>query len=368
MRLQTRVTRVRAQDKRLELDSGEQLPFDHLVFATGAVPRALKVPGENLPGIFHLRNLTDALRIKKFLAERKCKRALLVGAGFVSLEMCEAFRKLGLSTTLVHRAELPMGRLDEGFGKKILAELEKNEVKFIPKTTVKSFEAKSGGGILVETSNGPLETDLVLLGVGIVPEVSLAAEAGITIGPTGAIAVDDHMRTNLDFIYSAGDCCESYHRISGKPVHYPLGDIANKQGRVAGANIGGQDLIFPGIVGSSCFKVFDLEVASTGLTEKEAKEEGFDATSVTIRGVSKPHGYPGAEKLWLRMVADKDSGRLLGAQGVGGDGVVSRINILSAVLTAGLSVQELAYLDLAYAPPFSGSWDPIHIAAQQLLK
>jgi NADPH-dependent 2,4-dienoyl-CoA reductase/sulfur reductase-like enzyme len=368
VRLHARVARVRAEDKRLELDSGEQLPFDHLVFATGAVPRSLKVPGEDLPGIFHLRNLTDALRIKNFLAEGKCKRALLVGAGFVSLEMCEAFRRLGLSTTLVHRAELPMGRLDEECGKKILAELEKNEVKFIPQATVENFESKSGGGILVETSNGPLETDLVLLGVGVLPEVSLAAKAGITLGPTGAIAVDDHMRTNLDFIYSAGDCCESYHRISGKPVHNPLGDIANKQGRVAGANIGGQNLIFPGIVGSNCFKVFDLEVASTGLTEREAKEAGFDATSVAIRGVSKPHGYPGAQKLWLGMVADKDSGRLLGAQGVGGDGVVSRINILAAVLTAGLSIQELAYLDLAYAPPFSGSWDPIHIAAQQLLK
>jgi NADPH-dependent 2,4-dienoyl-CoA reductase/sulfur reductase-like enzyme len=366
--LHTRAAKIKAEDRRVELDSGEKLPFDYLVFATGAVPRSLKVPGEDLTGIFHLRNLTDALRIKNFVAEGRCKRAVLVGAGFVSLEMCEAFRKLGLSTTLVHRAELPMGRLDEEFGKKILAELEKNEVRFIPKATVKAFEARSGGGIVAQTSDGPLETDLVLLGVGVVPEVSLAAEAGITIGPTGAIAVDDHLRTNFDFIYSAGDCCESYHRISGKPVYYPLGDIANKQGRVAGANIGGQDLTFPGIVGSSCFKVFDLEVASTGLTEKEAKEASFDATSVTIQGVSKPHGYPGAEKLWLQMVADKNSGRLLGAQGVGGDGVVSRINILAAALTAGLSIQELAYIDLAYAPPFSGSWDPIHIAAQQLFK
>jgi len=352
----------------VELDSGEQLAFDHLVFATGAVSRSLEVPGEDLTGIFHLRNLTDAIRIKNFLAEGRCKRALLVGAGFVSLEMCEAFRKLGLSTTLVHRGELPMGRLGEEFCKKILEELEKNEVRFIPRATVEGFEPTSDRGIVAQTSNGPLETDLVLLGIGIVPEVSLAAEAGINIGPTGAIAVNAHLRTNFYSIYAAGDCCESYHRISGKPVHYPLGDIANKQGRVAGANIGGQNLAFPGIVGSNCFKVFELEVASTGLTEKEAKEEGLDATSVTIQGVSKPHGYPGAAKLWLRLVADKNSGRLLGAQGVGGDGVVSRINILATVLTAGLSVQELAYIDLAYAPPFSGSWDPVHIAAQQLLK
>jgi NADPH-dependent 2,4-dienoyl-CoA reductase/sulfur reductase-like enzyme len=352
----------------VELESGEQLPFDHLVFATGAEPRSLKVNGEDLNGIFHLRNLTDAVRIKNFIAKRRSKRAVLVGAGFISLEMCEAFREIGLITTLVHRSQFPMSKLGEEFGKKILEELERNEVSFLPNTTVAGFESSSNGEIKVSTSNGSLVSDIVLLGIGIDPEVTLAKEAGISTGPTGAVAVDDHMRTNIDSIYAAGDCCESYHRISGKPVHYPLGDIANKQGRVAGANIGGQDLAFPGIVGSSCFKVFDLEVASTGLSEKESKETGFDPTSVTIQGVSKPHGYPGAAKLWLRLVADKDSGRLLGAQGVGGDGVVSRINTLAAVLTAGLSIQELAYIDLAYAPPFSGSWDPIHIAAQQLLK
>jgi NADPH-dependent 2,4-dienoyl-CoA reductase/sulfur reductase-like enzyme len=368
VRLRTRVANIETEDKAVELESGEQLPFDHLVFATGAVPRSLEVPGEDLNGIFHLRNLTDAVRIKNFVAKRRSKRAVLVGAGFVSLEMSEAFREIGLTTTMIHRAALPMCKLGEEFGKKILEELERNEVRFVPNATISGFETLSSGEIKVSTSTGPLVCDIVLLGIGVDPDTSLAGEAGITIGPTGAISVDDHMRTNIDSVYAAGDCCESYHRISGKPVHYPLGDIANKQGRVAGANIGGQDLTFPGIVGSNCFKVFALEVASTGLTEKESKEVGFDPTSVTIQGVSKPHGYPGAEKLWLRMVADKDSGRLLGVQGIGGDGVVSRINILAAALTAGLSVQELAYMDLAYAPPFSGSWDPIHIAAQQLLK
>jgi NADPH-dependent 2,4-dienoyl-CoA reductase/sulfur reductase-like enzyme len=368
VRLHTQVAGIQVEDKTVELESGEQLPFDHLVFATGAVPRSLEVPGEDLTGIFHLRNLTDAIRIKTFIAKRRSKRAVLVGAGFISLEMCEAFRGIGLTTTLIHRGESPMSKLGEDFGKKILEELERNEVRFVPNTTISGFEAISKGEIRVTTSNGPLVGDIVLLGIGIDPEVSLAREAGISTGPTGAIAADDHMRTNIDSIYAAGDCCESYHRISGKPVYYPLGDIANKQGRVAGANIGGQDLTFPGIVGSSCFKVFNLEVASTGLTEQESREAGFDPTSVTIQGVSKPHGYPGAAKLWLQLVADKDSGRLLGAQGVGGDGVVSRINMLAAGLTAGLSVQELAYIDLAYAPPFSGSWDPIHIAAQQLLK
>jgi len=261
-----------------------------------------------------------------------------------------------------------MSQLGEDFGKKILEELEGNEVRFIADTNVLGFDSASSGEIVVQTDNGSLEADLVLLGIGILPEVSLAADAGIVLGPTGAVAVDDHMRTNIPFVYAAGDCCESYHRISGKPVYYPLGDIANKHGRVAGANIGGQNLTFPGVLGSNCFKVFNLEVASTGLTEKQSQEAGFNASAVTIQGVSKPHGYPGAAELWIRLVADTNSGRLLGAQAVGGDGVVSRVNILAAALTAGLSIQELAYVDLAYAPPFSGSWDPIHIAAQQLLK
>ncbi len=215
---------------------------------------------------------------------------------------------------------------------------------------------------------GPLETDLVLLAIGVVPSVALASEAGLAVGPTGAIAVDAHMQTSVPGIYAAGDCCESHHRISGRPVYAPLGDIANKQGRIAGANIGGQRLSFPGIVGSICFKVFGLEVASTGLIEEEAREAGFEPVSATIKGVSRAHAYPGASELRLRLVADASTGRLLGAQGVGGGGVVSRINALATALTGGLSLEELAYLDLAYAPPFSGAWDPIHIAAQRLLK
>jgi NADPH-dependent 2,4-dienoyl-CoA reductase/sulfur reductase-like enzyme len=366
--LNSRVSRIHAEEKKVELGDGDSLPFDYLVFATGASPRSLEVPGEDITGIFFLRNLTDAITIKDYIAKRQAKRAVLVGAGFVSLEMCEAFRELGLTTTVVHRSNLPMSQLGEDFAKKILEQLERNEVQFIANTTVTGFDSGSNGTIVVQTSNGSLETDIVLLGIGVLPEVSLVADAGITLGSTGAIAVDDHMRTNVPSVYAAGDCCESYHRISGKPVYYPLGDIANKHGRVAGANIGGQDLAFPGVVGSNCFKVFDLEVASTGLSEKESREAGFETRAATIQGVSKPHGYPGAAKLWIRLVADTTSGRLLGAQGVGEDGVVSRINILAAALTAGLSVQELAYVDLAYAPPFSGSWDPIHIAAQQLLK
>jgi NADPH-dependent 2,4-dienoyl-CoA reductase/sulfur reductase-like enzyme len=352
----------------IELTSGETLTFDSLVVATGATPRLPGVEGEAHEGIFCLRNVSNATRIKRFIDERGAKRAVVLGAGFISLEMCEAFRRLGLETTLVYRRDLPMRRLGEEFAHQILAELKANGVSFLGNTTVEGFERGAPGEIVVQTSDTALKTDLVLLGIGVIPSVSLAAEAGVALGPTGAIAVDDHMETNIPSVYAAGDCCECHHRISQKPVYAPLGDIANKQGRIAGANIGGQNLSFPGIVGSVCFKVFDLEVASTGLTEEEAQKAGLEANSVTIQGNSRGHSYPGSRMLWLRLVAEAGTGRFLGAQGVGGDGVVSRINALAAALTGGLSLEELGYLDLAYAPPFSGAWDLIHIAAQQLLK
>lgn len=352
----------------MELSNGEAVPFDYLVVATGAGCRRPGVPGEDLEGIFCLRNVSDAVRIRRFIDERRAKRAVVVGAGLVSLEMCEAFRSLRLETTAVYRGDLPMHRLGTEFSQQILRELEGNGVAFMGNTTLEGFERAPGGGVIVHTSNGPLETDLVLLGIGVIPAVRLASEAGLALGSTGAIAVDDHMQTDAPFIYAAGDCCESYHRVSQRPVYAPLGDVANKQGRIAGANIGGQTLSFPGIVGSLCFKVFGLEVASTGLTEKEARAVGLKPVSAIVRGLSKAHSYPGAAELWLRLVAEAGGGRLLGAQGVGRDGVVSRINALATALTGGLALEELAYMDLAYAPPFSGAWDPVHIAAQQLLK
>ena len=261
-----------------------------------------------------------------------------------------------------------MGRFGEEFASQILAELNANRITFMGNTTVEGFERAATGAIVVRTSDTALETDLVLLGIGVIPSVSLAAEANVALGPTGAIAVNDRMMTSIPHIYAAGDCCECYHRISQKAVYVPLGDIANKQGRIAGANIGGQNLSFPGIVGSICFKVFELEVASTGLSEAEAQKAGLDVSGVTIQGNSRAHSYPGSRMLWLRLIAEVGTGRLIGAQGVGGDGVVSRINALAVALTAGLALDELGYLDLAYAPPFSGAWDIIHIAAQQLLK
>ena len=368
VKLHTRVINIRPEQKLVEIATGETLPFDYLMVATGATPRLPSVPGHDLDGIFCLRNVADAIRIKSYIRKRNARQAVIVGAGLISLEVCEAFRRLGLETTVVYRKDLPMRRLGEDFAEQILIELEANGTNFMGDTELERFEPTDSGTIIVHTNNGALESDLVLIGMGVVPEVSLASEAGIELGPTGAIAANDYMQTNFPFIYAAGDCCECFHRISRKPVYAPLGDIANKQGRIAGTNIGGQKVLFPGIVGSICFKVFNLEVASTGLTLEEAEKAGFKANSSTIQGVSKAHSYPDSRELKIRLVADTETGQFLGAQSVGGDGVVSRINALAVALTGGLSIEELAYVDLAYAPPFSGAWDPIHIAAQKLLK
>ena len=343
------------------------LPFDHLVVATGVAPRRVDVDGEDLPGVFTLRGLQDALDIKAFLREKQVRKVIIVGAGFIALEMCEAFRGLNLDTTVVYRGHSPMGRLGDPFSRRIVAEMERNRVTYLPDTNILGFDKTGNGALSVHTTKGRLETDLALLGIGTVPRISLAEEAGIAIGPTGAVAVNSRMETNFPGIYAVGDCCESHHRITGKPFHFPLGDVAIKQGRTAGANIGGESHIFPGVIGSFCFKVFDLEVASTGLTEKEARREGFEAKSATVEVSSKPSEYPGARKITFRLVSDNASGRVLGAQAMGRSGAVARINVVSAAVTAGLSCEELSNLDMAYAPPFNQAQDCIHIAARKLL-
>ena len=240
VKLHTRVAAIRPEQKRVEISDGETLAFDYLVVATGATPRLPGVPGQDLEGIFCLRNVTDAIRIRKFIDEKRAERAVVVGAGLISLEMCEAFRRLGLETTVVYRKDLPLRRLGEDFAEQILIELETNGVTFIGETSLEGFEPTDTGGIIVHSSGGTFETDLVLLGLGVIPQVSLASEAGLGIGSTGAISVNEFMQTNIPYVYAAGDCCECFHRISHRPVYAPLGDIANKQGRIAGANIGRQ--------------------------------------------------------------------------------------------------------------------------------
>jgi CoA-dependent NAD(P)H sulfur oxidoreductase len=366
VRIDTRVEEVDEKAGQVRLSDGTALPYDLLVLGTGTLPLMPGIPGEGLEGVFTLKKFSDALRIKAWLRDVPCRKAIIVGAGFIGMEMSEAIRNLGIETQVFHRATLPVNRWDPEFGKVILEELDRHQVGFVTNVETRAVEKGKDHRLRLITNLGEEEADLILVAVGIKPDTGLARQMSLPLGKTGAIHVNFAQRTSHEGIYAVGDCSESFHRVSGRWVNIPLGDIANKQGRVAGSNIGGGNMIFPGIVGAQCFKVFDLEVAATGLDEREAAESGFHPASTLIWGNSTAGSMPGNKKLGLKLIADRATGKLLGAQAVGEIGAVSRINTLSAALWAGLTLDDAGWLDLAYSPPFGGSWDPIHIAAQQL--
>jgi len=366
VKIKTRVDGVDPKKGSLFLSDGTSLPYDVLVMATGAEAIRLDIPGRDLEGVFVFRDLTDALKIKSYLNEKGCRKAVLIGGGFIVMEMCEALRNLGLETTVMIRGTRPVVRWDAEFTKMIVEELGKNNVLFLPETKPVAIEKGKDSHFVLRTDKGDVAADVILMGVGIRHNVDLAQSAGLALGESGAIKVDFRQRTSREGVYAVGDCCEVFHKVAGRWVYFPLGDIANKQGRVAGQNIGGYPAEFPGIVGAQAFKVFHLEVAATGLTEEEAAKYGFQPVSALIWGL--PVGRPMAkgEKLGVKLVGDKTTGKLLGGQCIGEKGAVQRVSSLSVALWAGLSVDEVGYLDLPYAPPFGGAWDAIHIAAQSL--
>ena len=366
VRINTRVEEVDPQSRRVRLAGGETLPYDILVLGTGTKPLMPSIPGEEREGVFTLKKLTDARRIKAWLRDVPCRKVIIVGAGFIGMEMSDAFRNLGIETQVFHRGALPASRWDPEFSKTILAELERHQVGFVPNVEARAVDEGKRYRLRLVTDHGEDEADMILMAVGIRPDTDLARQMGLPLGKGGAIRVDFSQRTPQEGVYAVGDCAEAFHRVSRQWVNIPLGDTANKQGRIAGQNIGGGSAVFPGIVGSQSFKVFDLEVAATGIDERDAAQIGFHPVSTLIWGNSLASSMPGNKKLGLKLIADRVTGKLLGAQAVGEIGAVSRINTLACALWAGLDLDDVGWLDLAYSPPFSGAWDPIHIAAQQL--
>ena len=368
VKIRTRVEEIDPKKSLVRLSDDSSLPFDILVMAIGADAVRLDIPGADLDGVFVLRNLMDALRLKSYLNEKECRKAVIIGGGYIGMEMCEAMKNLGIQTTVIDVLPRPVIRWDGEFTKMIVDELGKNNVPFLPETRPLAIEKGTKSRLVLKTDKGDLDADVILMGVGTRRNVSLAKAAGIEMGESGAIKVNFRQQTSREGIYAVGDCCEVFHKVAGRWVYYPLGDIANKQGRVAGQNIGGHNTEFPGIVGAQSFKVFNLEVGATGLTEEEAITYGFQPVSAMIWGL--PIGRPMAkgEKLGVKLVADKTTGKLLGGQCIGEKGAVQRIVGLSVALWSGLPIEEVGYLDLPYAPPFGGAWDAIHVAAQELMK
>lgn len=363
--LQTRVDGVDPARGVVELQDGRTIPYDVMVMAAGTSAIVPDMPGVDLPGVVSLRNLEDAIHIKTWLREKNAKRVVIVGGGFIGLEMSEALAAAGIQTTIIHRDPLPANRWDAALSKMMLEELQVSGVEFAANAAALAIEKGKKAPLTVTTDQGEYEGDLVLLAIGVRPDARLAKAAGLKIGPSGAIAVNFAQQTSLANVYAAGDCCESFHRVSRRWVNIPLGDIANKQGRVAGRNIGGKPLTFDGIVGAQSFRLFHLECAATGLSEKEALAAGFSPVSNITWGSAMAPAL-GMKKIGLKLIADRSSGKLLGAQAVGQAGAVGRINALSVALWTGLDLDQIGYLDLAYAPPFSAAWDIIHSAAQAL--
>ena len=337
-----------------------EIGFDQLVVATGARPLRPPLPGIDADCVFGVQTLDDASRLLEHARSSRCREVVVVGGGYIGLEMAEAFLAWGAQVTVVDGADQVMRTLDADVAERVADAMRRRGIQVRLGESVEGFEE---GAVL--TAGGPVPADMVVLGMGVTPNAELASDAGIATGARGAISVDRRQRTDVDGVWAAGDCAESYHQVSRRWMHVALGTVANKQGRVAGINLGGGYATFPGVVGTAITRVCDLEIARTGLTTFEADAAGFDAVAVTIETTSKAGYFPGTRPMMVKMLAERGTGRLLGAQIVGGEGSAKRIDTVATALTAGMSVVDVIDLDLAYAPPFSSVWDPIAVAARE---
>ncbi len=371
VRVRHRVERIDPGNKKLSvrgLESGETFEdaYDRLVIATGARAVLPPIPGADLEGVFKLRFLTDADGVRRYIEERSPKRAAVVGGGYIGLEVAENLCRLGMEVALIEGEDRVALAYGSEVAERVEEHLKENGVSVYTGAKVEEFTgdervegARFGGG--------ELEAGLVVVGVGIVPSVELAEGAGVEIGSTGAIRVDKHMRTNLPEVWAAGDCVESVNLVSGEPVWIPLGDTANQMGRVAGTNAatGKDTLEFPGVLGTGIFKVFDLGVGKSGLSEEEAEEAGFETASAAVESSDRASYYPGAGKVFLKLIADGSTGRMIGAEAAG-YGAAKLTDVCATAIWGRLSYPDLVNLDLAYAPPYGPALSPVIQAATVL--
>ncbi|QGN47073.1 FAD-dependent oxidoreductase [Micromonospora sp. WMMD558] len=341
--------------------------FDSLMYATGATPIKPDWARTDVAGVFGVQTLDDGAALREWLeAAPKPRNAVVVGGGYIGVEMAEAILRRGLSVTLIERAEQPMSTVDPDMAELVSDAMRSLGVQIRTGLSVIGLEERDGRVSAVVTTEGPVPADVVVLGLGVRPNVGLAEAAGLPIGPSGAIRVDRRMRVpGVEDVWAAGDCVESLHRVSGMPVHMPLGTYANKQGRVAGINIGDGYATFPGVIGTSVTKVCDLEVGRTGLRERDAVASGFEFVSVIAQSTNRAGYFPGARPMAVKLIAEKTSGRLLGAQIVGWSEAAKRIDPLAVALWNKMTVDDMTALDLGYAPPFAPAWDPVLIAARK---
>ena len=337
--------------------------FDHLVLATGAVPVRLPIPGCDAAGVFGVQTLDDGEALLAGLERLRPRRAVVIGGGYIGVEMAEALARRQVAVTVVDQAPQPMSTLDPDMGELV----EALGIDVHTDTAVTGFDTDGDGQVrAVVTGDGAVPADAVVLGLGVRPNTTLAEQAGLPLGDHGGIRTDVQMRVlGHDRLWAGGDCDEVLNLVSGQYQHVPLGTHANKHGRVIGHNVGGSYATFPGVVGTAVSKVFNLEIARTGLRERDAAHAGFGYVTVTISSGTRAAYFPGTQALTVKMTAERHTGRLLGAQIVGNEGSAKRIDTAATALWNQMTVEEMTALDLAYAPPFSPVWDPILVAARK---
>ncbi len=367
------VTRIDIPERLLEgqdLVTGRsfQHRFEHLVIATGTRPVRPSLPGIDADNIHHVNSLPGGIALKQDIQARRPESAVIIGGGYIGIEMAEAMVLRGLSVCLIQRGTQVLPSLDPELATIVGTTMEKHGVMLCLNHNVTGFATEDSRAVRVITDQGERRADLFVLGLGVQPNSELAAAAGIPLGPKNAIVVNERQQTERPDIWAAGDCAQTYHLVARQPVHVALGTVANKQGRIAGINLSGGSESFPGVVGTAITKFMDLEIAKTGLNERELQEFGIPYVTGLVEARTLPRYYPGSAPLSLKILAHKESGRLLGAQIVGGAGAGKRIDAVAVALHANFGLEDLLYLDFAYAPPFSGVWEPLVIAARIALK
>lgn len=341
--------------------------YDQVLIATGATPLRPPVPGIDADGVLGVQTLDHGQRVIDALAAREPRRAVVIGAGYIGIEMAEAMLLRGLEVHVVEMADQPMSTLDPDLGQLVADAMRRMGMHLHLGVAVEGVETGPDGWIrAVTTAVGTLEADIAVLGTGTRPFSDLAEKAGVPIGPSRGIVTDRRQRTPVDGVWAAGDCAETFHRVSRRPVSIALGTIANKQGRIAGLNLGGSYSSFPGVLGTAVTKVCEVEIARTGLGEAAARAAGFEPVAATITGTTRAHYYPDATPITIKAVAERGTGRLLGAQIVGREGAAKRIDVFATALWNEMTVDDLLNVDLSYAPPFSPVWDPVLIAARKV--
>ncbi|MFJ3232055.1 FAD-dependent oxidoreductase [Streptomyces sp. NPDC086787] len=372
VRLRTEVTEIdvagrRVRARALDSEAESWTPYDKLVIATGARPVRPDLPGMDAHGVHGVQTLDDGQALLDTLADTPGRRAVVIGAGYIGVEMAEALVNRGYEVTMVNRGSEPMATLDPDMGRLVHRAMTAMGITIVGDAEVTGLRTGPDGRVrAVATKDAEYPADVVVLGIGVRPETTLAARAGLPLGEHGGLLTDLAMRVRgHENIWAGGDCVEVRDLVLGQERHIALGTHANKHGQVIGTNAGGGYAVFPGVVGTAVSKVCDLEIARTGLREKDARRAGLRFEAVTIESTSRAGYYPGAAPMTVKMLAEHRTGRLLGVQIVGREGAAKRVDVAAVALTAGMTVEQMTALDLGYAPPFSPVWDPVLVAARK---